>query len=346
MRIWIFAVALFFVLAIPGKATEFTAPLPPEDVQALMPVETESFVQGLWEILTNAFSKINPEVSQSALSCLGVFAVVMLISVLKSLPGGSGDTVELAGVIAVAMALLQQTNSMIHLGVRTVRQLSDYGKLLVPVLTTATAAQGQTVTSAALYTGTTVFNAVLLSLITKLLTPMIYVFLAMSVADGAAGMKTVQNVRNFVTWLMTWSLKILLDIFTGYMGITKVVSGSTDAAKLKAAKLTISGMVPVVGNMMADASETILVSAGLVKSAVGIYGLLAIIATALVPSLTVALRYLLLKATAAAASVLGGKEDAALIGDFGAAMGLLLAMTMSQSLLLLISTVCFMKGMG
>jgi hypothetical protein len=66
----------------------------------------------------------------------------------------------------------------------------------------------------------------------------------------------------------------------------------------------------------------------------------------LVPSLTVALRYLLLKATAAAANVLGGKEDAALIGDFGAAMGLLLAMTMSQSLLLMISTVCFMKGMG
>jgi hypothetical protein len=93
MRIWIFAVALFFVLAIPGKATEFTAPLPPEDVQALMPVETESFVQGLWEILTNAFSKINPEVSQSALSCLGVFAVVMLISVLKSLPSGSSSTI-------------------------------------------------------------------------------------------------------------------------------------------------------------------------------------------------------------------------------------------------------------
>ena len=105
-------------------------------------------------------------------------------------------------------------------------------------------------------------------------------------------------------------------------------------------------MVPVVGSIMADASETILVSAGLVKSAVGIYGLLAILATALTPSLTVAIRYLLLKATASAARVLGGKEDAGLIGDFGAAMGLLLAMTASESLLLLISTVCFMKGMG
>ena len=78
----------------------------------------------------------------------------------------------------------------------------------------------------------------------------------------------------------------------------------------------------------------------------GIYGLLAIVATAMVPSLTVAIRYGLLKATAAAASLLGGKEESALIGDFGSAMGLLLAMTLTQSLLFLISTVCFMKGMG
>ena len=138
----------------------------------------------------------------------------------------------------------------------------------------------------------------------------------------------------------------MLYIFTGYLTVTGVVGGSADQMQLKATKLTISGMVPVVGNIMADASETILVSAGLVKSAVGIYGLLAIAATAMVPSLSIGIRYLLLKATAAAAGLLNGKAEAELIGDFGAAMGLLLAITFSQTLLLMISTVCFMKGMG
>ena len=40
------------------------------------------------------------------------------------------------------------------------------------------------------------------------------------------------------------------------------------------------------------------------------------------------------------------RELTELIGDFSTAMGLLLAMTGSECLLLLISTVCFLKGVG
>ena len=41
------------------------------------------------------------------------------------------------------------------------------------------------------------------------------------------------------------------------MSITGVISGTVDAAALKAAKIGISGAVPVVGNIFADATETI-----------------------------------------------------------------------------------------
>ena len=143
---------------------------------------------------------------------------------------------------------------------------------------------------------------------------------------------------------MTWSLKLVLYVFTGYMGITKVVSGTADAAAVKAAKLTISGMVPVVGGLLSDASETILVSAGVMRSAAGVYGLLAILAICLGPFLRIGVQYLMLKLTAAACAVFGTKETAGLIQDFSAGMGMLLAMTGTMCLLLLISTVCFLKG--
>jgi hypothetical protein len=42
----------------------------------------------------------------------------------------------------------------------------------------------------------------------------------------------------------------------------------------------------------------------------------------------------------------GSKQLTALIQNFCAAMGIILAMTGSVCLLLLISTVCFMKGVG
>ena len=130
------------------------------------------------------------------------------------------------------------------------------------------------------------------------------------------------------------------------MSITGVVSGTTDAAVLKTTKVTISSVVPVVGGILSDASEAVLVSAGLMKNAAGIYGIFAVLAVFLLPFLRVGVQYLLLKFTAAVCSIFAPKSITELIGDFSTAMGLLLAMTGSVCLLQLISTVCFMKGAG
>lgn len=139
---------------------------------------------------------------------------------------------------------------------------------------------------------------------------------------------------------------MVLYIFTGYLGITGVITGTADAAAVKAAKLTISGVVPVVGGILSDASETVILSAGVMKNAVGMYGLLAVAAIWITPFLQIGAQFLLLKLTAVLCAVFGVKEASELIEDFSSAMGLLLGMTGTVSLLMLISTICFMKGMG
>jgi stage III sporulation protein AE len=268
------------------------------------------------------------------------------MTIVHNLPGNAKKTVNLVGTVAIAALLLRTTNSMIALGTDTIRELSDYGKLLLPVMTAAFAAQGGITGSAALYTGTAIFNALLGSLISSLLIPMIYLFLVLTAANSAVGEDILKKMADFVKWIMVWSLKILLYVFTGYIGITGVVSGTTDAATLKAAKITISGVVPVVGGILSDASEAVLVSAGVVKNAAGIYGIFAVLALCISPFLRIGSHYLLLKATGAFCEVFGTKESTGLISGFSGAMGLLLAMTGSVCLMLLISTVCFLKGVG
>jgi stage III sporulation protein AE len=232
------------------------------------------------------------------------------------------------------------------LGVDTVREISEYGRLLLPVMTASMAAQGGVTTSAALYAGTAFFDALLSGIISSVIVPMLYVFLCLSVASCATGEEILGKLTGIIKWAMTWSLKIILYVFTGYMGITGVISGTTDAAAMKATKLTISGMVPVVGGILSDASESVLVGAGVMKSAVGMYGALALLAICAEPFLRIGIQYLLLKATGVVCEMFGSKQLTALIQNFCAAMGILLAMTGSVCLLLLISTVCFMKGVG
>lgn len=344
MRKLIISIIVLHICCLGVNAMEFTAPAPPESAEIYFPEEAESFGQGLWKIIRSAVGHLQPSVADASAVCLSLIAVTLLISMLQGISGASKRIVELVGVITIGILLIKPSNTLIQLAIQTVTELSEYGKLLVPVLTAALAAQGGATSSAALYTGTLLFNALLTAGISKILIPMVYIYMALCVSTHAIGEEMLKNLRDFAKWLMTWVLKIIIYVFTGYIGITGVVSGTADASAIKAAKLAISGFVPVVGNIISDASEAILVSAGVMKSAAGIYGLLAILSVCVGPFLQIGVLYLLLKVTAAACGAFGCKSTFGLIHDISGVMGFLVAIIGTVCLLLLISTVCFMKG--
>ena len=105
-------------------------------------------------------------------------------------------------------------------------------------------------------------------------------------------------------------------------------------------------MIPVVGGILSDASEAVLVTAGLAKNAAGIYGMFAMMAVLLGPFIKIGAHYLMLKCSTLVCQILGEKSQCALLEAFCASMGLLLAMTGSVCVLLMISVVCFLHGVG
>lgn len=332
-------------LVIPVSAMEFEPPDVPDSGELYMPEDTQSFGQALWFIIKQAGQQFLPEMTQAFSLCLSIVAAMLLVRLADSFPGASAQVVHLVSTVFMGILLLKPSNTMIQLGTKTVEELSEYGKLLIPVLTGALAAQGGVTSSTALYAGTVFFVSVLSTVIAKLIVPMIYIYVCLSLVNSAIGDELLLNLRNFVKWLSTWSLKIILYVFTGFLGITGVVSGAADASAIKALKLTVSGMVPVVGGIISDASETILVSASIMKSAAGVYGILAIIAVFVGPFLKIGAQYLMLKITGSICVMFSNKRESELIKDFSTGMAMVLGMIGTIGLLLLISVVCFMKGM-
>lgn len=344
MRKWIIGIFVLVTLAVPVQAVALEAPPVPDSAVALVPEQPETFSEGLSIVLREAVNYLYPALRSATTTCLGIVATILLASLVQNIPGATQKVTDLVATVSIALLLLSPSGTLIQLGVDTVVELSEYGKLLLPVMAAAMAAQGGTATSAALYAGTAIFDALLSGLITSIIVPMLFVFLCLCVANSATGEALLEKLAGFVKWATTWCLKTVLYVFTGYIGITGVVSGTTDAAAIKATKLTISGMVPVVGGILSDASEAVLVSAGLVKSAVGVYGVVAIIAIWIRPFIEIGAQYLVLKLTAGICDMFGVKAPVKLISNFAGAMGVLLAMTGAVSLMLMVSLVCFMKG--
>ena len=344
MRILMIIVALFLVLAVPVSAMDFTAPSAPEQAEKYLPNETENFGDGLRFVIKSALTTVQPSITQALEICVSLVAAALLISLISEISGNVKMITELAGTATVSVLLFRPTNSLIGLGIDMIQQISQYGKLLLPVMTGAMAAQGAVTKSGAIYAATAFFDALLSNTISVLLVPLLYILLSVSIICNLFQQPLLKDIRKFLKWLLTWSLKTILYVFTGYISITGVVGGTTDATMLKATKLTISGMIPVVGNIVSDASEAVLVSAGLMKTAAGIYGLLVMIALWIGPFLQIGIQYLMLKATAGICEVFGTKSIAELMKDFSSAMGLVLAMNGTMCLIFVISTICFLKG--
>lgn len=344
MRRLLMMIALMMLIAIPVHALEIEAPVVPESGARFMPSEPENLGQAIWEMIRDALYYFQPNLKEAMSVCVSVIAAAMIMSLIRNIPGSSSRTVNLTGTVVVCMVLLAPANTMINLSADAVREVTEYGKLLLPVMTAALAAQGGISASSALYAGTAFFGNLLSSLITKLLIPAVYLFLALAAARSAVGDDLLKKLADQMKGCMTWILKTLLYLYTGFITITGVISGTTDAAALKAAKLTISGAVPVVGGILSDASEALLVSAGTLKNAAGLYGMFAILAIWIGPFVQIGVQYLLLKGTGIICGVFAGKEITDLIGDFSSSMGLLLAMTGTVCLTILIGVACFMKG--
>ena len=326
---------------------DFEAPAPPQSAAELLPEEADNFGNGLWNVVRETVKLVDPSLTEAAGCCLRVFGGVLLTAMVGQFaPGISKNALELAGVAAVAVLLLEPSAALIELGLNTVTELRDYGKLLLGVMASVLAARGGVTASTVLYVGTAFFDTLLGAAVTAVFLPMLWMYLALSIAHAAVGEAVLDKLRQFLRWLMEWALKLTLYIFTGYMAISGVVSGTADAAAGKAVRIAISAGVPVVGGILSDAADAVLLGAATLGSGAGIWGILTVIAIFCAPAIKIGCQYLLLKVTAAVGGSLGGLRCGALAGDFAAMLGLMMALVSTQTVLLLISTVCFLRGVS
>ncbi len=339
-------IVFLFTLFVPGVAAEaFTAPTAPKDAESLMPESEDDFGSGLISMVQKALPLAYTELREALRVGLAVFCSSFLVAILLSV-GCAATATEITGAACIAGLMLQDSRVLIGLAVDTVTEISEYSKLFLPVLTAAASARGAMTSATAIYVGTSAVTAFLMNALRRVLVPVVYLFLAASIANCALGEESLKQMRETLKKLSGWFLKTVLTVFLTYMSITGAVTGTADKTALKAAKAAISAAVPVIGKNLADASEALLLSADIAKNTIGIYGIYAFAAIFLSPFCRIGAHYLVLRGTAALCAVVGCKRMTKLVEDFCTAMGILLGMTGVMCALSIIGTVCFMKGVG
>ena len=309
----------------------------------------EGLDQGLSRLFADALGQVGSLFRASLSTALKLIAVVLLCALAEGVrpeEEGGIQAVAIAGVLAITALTMTDMAVMIGLGRDTLGRMEGFSSVLLPVMAVLTAATGN-VTSAAVHQGATVlFSQLLITAMDRLLVPLVYAYVAVSCAHAAVGNPGLSKVAGLLKGAATSILTALLLAFVGYLTASGAVAGSVDAAAVKAAKMAISRAIPVVGGILADASESVLAGAGALKGTVGAAGLVVVLAICATPFLRLAIQYLVYRGAAALCATIAQPKLSGLIDAIGTAFGLVLGMTGAGALVLLISLVSAVRAVA
>ena len=342
LKICCFLGLALLLLTLPVRSAE----LPPE-VERALPREAgqllkdvdhwdvNSFPEGLCAIWNHLRKDVNTVLRRQTRGAISVLLVAVLCGLVSGFQKGVGDEsrfLPMAGGLAVTALTAGSLDSLMGAGTAVMEQMNTFSKALLPTLAAVSAISGGAVGATLRQIATVFFADLLLGLIHGLLMPMVYLY-AGALAAEQIGHPQRRHQKTVCTKLLTAALLA----FTLYLTVGGIFAGTVDSARVRVTKTAISGMIPVVGGIIAEASETVLAGAGLLKGAIGVFGLLGVLALCAYPFLQLGIQYLLYKLTAFLASVIGDTELCGLIGGLGGAFGLILGMVGSCALVLLVS---------
>lgn len=243
------------------------------DWNAITSITPQNYFQKILSIFTGKFQ--NP-----LRVAVCVIAVILLCSLLNGMKLSFGEQ-QLCGVIGMVATLcictivVSPIVSCIQDAADMLKASSGFLLACIPVLAGILIAAGQPVTAGsynllmlAAGNAVSIFSA-------NFLVPMMNIFLALSVVSAVSPNISLSGLCSALNKAVKWIMGLCMTLFTGLITVHSLVSTSADNTGGKAAKFIVSSFVPVVGNALGEALNTVNGCIKLLKSGVGAFGLLA-----------------------------------------------------------------------
>lgn len=339
-----------FLFSAPVKASQMDVISRQEELyganklEGYKTVDAAGFLDGIRTLMNQTLANSDHVITHALFVVLKVLGIVILCRLAESFGDKQEfDVVRLAGTLSIMVLCAKDVRTMIGLGRNTMGEIVEFSKLLMPVLSAAAVTTGDGARMGVTYSLYAAFSGVLIQIANSVIIPGIYAYLALSMTDSALQPTALKGIRELIGWIIEKGLKLLVYTFVFLLTVSGMLAGSADAAAIKATKAALSGLLPVVGGIVANASDALLNGAALIRNSVGTIGMLGIIGIFLYPILQIGISYVLFRITAMLCSLLGSKLQPVLDG-ISNAMGYLMAMTGTGILISLLSCCCLLRS--
>ncbi len=188
-------------------------------------------------------------------------------------------------------------------------------EIITPILTTLTVLTGGT-SSAAIYQPSAIFlSSGAVEIVGGFIFPATIAVIVLNFMSKLNTQMSFSGVTALMKSIMKWVIGITVTIFSIFITFQSSASSLFDGIIFKATKYVVSNSVPIVGNFLSSGFD-MLTSAGLlIKSSVGICGLLLLLFEILSPVILLSAFSLILKFVGAIVQPIGEKTLFSLLSD-------------------------------
>ena len=270
----------------------------PEDAQALLEtLELDGFAQNgftqleLSTVLNTLLSALQENTAAPLQALLSLLTVVVLSAMFGGLQGLAGrvplrQTYHTVSVLASAGLLLSAVGSLLRTVQAAVDSVNVFTLSFVPVYGVIVASGGSP--TAALSYQTTLLTAAELFTqgVRGVVLPIMLVSLALGCVGTVADGFCLSSFSATFYKLVLWGLGLFSTVFSGVLSVQQMVAAAGDSVSSRAMKFSLASFVPVVGGVLSEAYSTVIGCAGLLRSTVGGFGLVATAVIILPPLLS------------------------------------------------------------
>lgn len=293
------------------------------------------------QLLKNIFPLLGTEIKESLKVMGSILIIVLIHSVLKSISDNLNNK-SVAQItyyvqyILIATVIMTNFSSIITLTKEAVGNMISFIQLLFPLLMTLMLASGSAV-SVNLVQPIILFIINLISnIFQSIIIPIILVGTALAIVSKISDRIQIDKLSKFLKSSSVWVIGILLTIFVGVLSIEGTLGSSVDGITAKTAKAAVSSFIPVVGKVLGDAVDTVIGCSAILKNAIGIVGVIVVIAICITPILKLAIITIIYHLTAALCEPIADSKIVSLISQMADTFKILLAIVCSISVMLII----------
>lgn len=288
---------------------------------------------------SHIFSFLKKGVKAPLVSCFSILAIIIISSLVASnemTPAVSSVTLY-ATVLSAAAVICVPVFSVVTATADTLKGCTVFMTSFIPVFAVVIASSGAATTgasmSALLLGATQVVNYIA----NFVVIPLMSGYLSISVASRVSPLLEKSGIAEGIKKVSFWVMSLLTTVFIGILSIQTAVGSSADTLTVKTAKFFIGSAVPVAGTALSEALTTVTASVGLLKSSVGIYGVVACVVIFLPLLSEIFLWRVGLNLTSAVSDLFSTSKISALLRSVDGVLSVLLGITLLTLAMFVIS---------